>query len=68
MLACSESSKPASPSPMAPPPGPAPVPHGQLALQLEALAARLAGPRDVEGVPHPGLPPSPAGLLLARGR
>ena len=42
--------------PAAPPPGSAPDPHGQMALPLEALAGRLAGPRDVEGLPRPGLP------------
>ena len=49
-------SEPAFPAPTAPPPGSAPNRHCQLALQLEALAARLAGPRDVDGLPRPCLP------------
>ena len=61
-------SEPASPAPTAPPSGSAPDPHGQLALQLEALAARLAGPRDVEGLPRPGLPRVYGWLITAGGR
>ena len=59
-----------SPAQTVPPPGSATDPHGQPALQLEALAARLADPVTpwAPGAPRPGLQRVYGWLAAAAGR